>query len=378
MLMQGKSAWGTFSKEHSTGDADAPLYLFAETVLTDTHQRFRQGFPGEVTYAVKANPDPAILETLARSGMAAFDVASVAEMKLVRGIHPGARLHYHNPVRSRAEISAARSFDITSWSVDRLSELDKLGVIEGDEISVRLKLPVTGAAYDFGSKFGATPDEAVDLLKAVVARGGRPSMTFHPGTQCQDPNAWARYIGACAEVAERAGVKLHRLNVGGGFAARRGTVTPDLEAVFRVIGQATHAAFGAQAPALVCEPGRAMVAEAVTLVLRVKAISGDAVFLNDGLYGALAEWRDMGAPDRVEVLTCDGAARSGEIRDRIVFGPTCDSLDRLTAPLPLPGDIEEGDLLVIAGMGAYARSLATQFNGYGHGPMLSPEVAAQG
>ena len=124
--------------------------------------------------------------------------------------------------------------------------------------------------------------------------------------------------------------------------------------------------FGADAPALVCEPGRAMVAEAFTLGLRVKAIrESGAVFLNDGVYGGLTEIRDIGAPDRLRVIAPDGTARRGGPVPRVVFGPTCDSIDRLPDPLPLPGDMEEGDHVLIAGMGAYSRALSTRFNGYG-------------
>ncbi|ETX27410.1 alanine racemase [Roseivivax isoporae] len=345
---------------------DAPVLFFRPDVLQATARRFLAGFPGLVTYAVKANPDPAVLANLAAAGIGAFDVASPEEMALARAAAPDAVLHYHNPVRSAAEIAAGRAAGVASWSVDRLSELDKLACLAPrTEIAVRLKLPVPGAAYDFGSKFGAAPEEAAALLRAVVARGFTPSVTFHPGTQCTDPAAWARYIAASAEAATAAGVRLARLNVGGGFAADRSGAAPDLEAVFAVIGAATREAFGANAPALVCEPGRAMVAEAVTLALRVKASDDRAVTLNDGIYGALAEWRDMGPGGRLRVLSPAGHLRSAAPRPRLAFGPTCDSLDRLPDPIDLPGDIAEGDWLICPAMGAYSGALVTRFNGYG-------------
>ena len=199
-------------------------------------------------------------------------------MEQVRRAAPQARLHYHNPIRSNAEIAAARRYGITSWSVDRISELDKLGPLNGAEIAVRLKLPVAGAAYDFGSKFGAGPEESGALLRAVVARGGVPSLTFHPGTQCREPQAWQSYIRAAAEISGAAGVRLHRLNVGGGFPAYREDPAPDLPALFAAIDGAVDGSFGTKRPALVCEPGRAMVAEAFDLALRIKARDGDTVF----------------------------------------------------------------------------------------------------
>jgi ornithine decarboxylase len=344
---------------------DDPVLFLSEAQLRRDAQRFQAGFPGEVTYAVKANPLPDVVGVLVRAGLRAFDVASVAEMALVRGQCPEARLHYHNPVRSVAEIAQARRYGVVSWSVDRMSELDKLGDIQGVEIAVRLKLPVAGAAYDFGGKFGADPALAQQLLQVVAQRGGVPSMTFHPGTQCHDPEAWARYITACAQIAGRAGLRLHRLNVGGGFAAQRGARCPDLEAVFQRIGAELHHGFGTDAPGLVCEPGRAMVAESGTLVLRVKGVGEGAVFLNDGLYGGLAEWRDMPAGGRVSVFDRAGQLRQGALQPWVVFGPTCDSLDQVPGPVPLPSDLAEGDYLLIRAMGAYSTAIATGFNGYG-------------
>ena len=346
---------------------DQPVLCFAPGVLQATARRFIDGFEGLVTYAVKANDDPAVLANLVAAGIGAFDVASPAEMARVRAVKGDAVLHYHNPVRSAAEIADGVRYGIASWSVDCPQELAKLAEVprEGTEIAVRLRLPVAGAAYDFGAKFGADPEAAVMLLQEAQAMGFAVSLTFHPGTQCADPEAWAVYVAAAADVAARAGVRLRRLNVGGGFAAHRAGDAPDLEAIFARISGALQV-FGADRPALVCEPGRAMVSEAFTAVFRVKALRGDgAVFLNDGIYGALAEWRDIGAPGRIRVRTPEGAVREGALCDRVVFGPTCDSLDRLPEPLALPGDIAEGDYLVVSGMGAYAAAIATGFNGYG-------------
>ncbi|MAU51864.1 MAG: ornithine decarboxylase [Roseovarius sp.] len=347
---------------------DAPVLYFSPDRLQATARAFREGFPGLVTYAVKANPGEEVLANLVAAGITAFDVASPEEMRAVRALCPDAVLHYHNPVRSPEEVAVAAALGVRAYSVDCLRELDKLSgrVARGAEMSVRLALPVPGAAYDFGAKFGLGPEAAAALLSEAAARGFRPSITFHPGTQCADPAAWGTYIGVAAKVARKAGLRLHRLNVGGGFASHRSGQAPDLAPIFAHIRAEVARHFGADAPALVCEPGRAMVAEAFTLGLRVKAIrESGAVFLNDGVYGGLTEIRDIGAPDRLRVIAPDGTARRGGPVPRVVFGPTCDSIDRLPDPLPLPGDMEEGDHVLIAGMGAYSRALSTRFNGYG-------------
>ncbi|MGR3496865.1 type III PLP-dependent enzyme [Citreimonas sp.] len=352
-------------------DDDAPYFRHDAEALARVARVFLTGFPGLVTYAVKANPAPAVIAGLHRAGITAFDVASPAEMALVRDAAPGAALHYHNPIRSPAEIAVARGHGIASWSVDRPGELDKLGDIGGDEIAVRFKLPVTGAAYDFGAKFGAEPDIAVALLRLVAECGGKPSLTFHPGTQCEGAEPWARYIAAAADIARRAGVPLTRLNVGGGFPSHRAGDAPTLQGHFDTIAQAARAAFDTPPP-LVCEPGRALAADAAQLVLRIKAVDGRTLFLNDGLYGALGEWRDLPATDRIAVVDSDGRPRRGAVVPWRVFGPTCDSLDMLPAPLPLPEDLGEGDHVIVGGMGAYAASLVTRFNGYGTTRVAAP------
>jgi len=347
---------------------DAPVLYFNPARLQATAREFLGGFPGLVTYAVKANPGEEVLANLVRAGLNAFDVASPVEMRAVRAVAPNGVLHYNNPVRSPAEVATAAEMGVCSFSVDSLSELYKLRgkVSQDSEIGVRLALPVTGAAYHFGEKFGSAPGPAAELLRAVVENGFAPSITFHPGTQCADPQAWGSYIAAAADVARAARVRLHRLNVGGGFAAHRTGAVPDLAAIFARIRTEVTQHFGTEAPMLVCEPGRAMVAEAFSLALRVKALrDSGAIFVNDGVYGGLTEIRDIGAPDRITVIAPDGTLRGGGLRPRVVYGPTCDSIDRLPDPLPLPGDLAEGDHILIAGMGAYTRSLSTGFNGYG-------------
>ncbi len=346
---------------------DEPVLYVSPYVLQATARRFLTGFPGLVTYAVKANSAREVLENLVAAGLRAFDVASPAEMAAVREVAPWAVLHYNNPVRSEAEIAAALRFGVTSYSVDCDGELDKLiraGVSMEAEISVRLRLPVKGAAYDFGAKFGADPAAAEHLLRRVAEAGFRPAMTFHPGTQCDDPAAWTAYIEACAQVARAAGVRLQRLNVGGGFPAHRRGAAPELELFFSEIGGSVATAFRAETPALVCEPGRAMVAEAFSLATRVKSVRDGAVFLNDGIYGGLAEFPVLGNTDRIEALR-DGADVVGAAMERVVFGPTCDSLDRLPGTLPLPARLREGDHILFHGLGAYSTATVTRFNGYG-------------
>mgnify|MGYP000208999071 FL=1 len=350
--------------------AESSVLFFAPTRLQAAARRFVAGFPGLVTYAVKANPSEEVILNLAAAGVKAFDVASVPEIAMVRRLVPDAALHFNNPVRTRAEIDAAIRLGVVSFSVDSMSELDKLIAARpapGTEVSVRFKLPVAGAIYDFGAKFGLPADAAAPVLARVAAAGLVPSLTFHPGTQCTEPGAWAAYIRAAAAIAVTAGVRIARLNVGGGFPSHRNAaVVPELAAMFIAIATETVEAFGDAPPALLCEPGRALVGDAFALAVRVRAVrDGAHVFLNDGIYGGLAEAALLGAPDRIVALAPDGTRRTGNRVERIVFGPTCDSVDRLPGMIGLPDDLAEGDWVVFQGMGAYCAVTATRFNGFG-------------
>ncbi|KZY49827.1 type III PLP-dependent enzyme [Sulfitobacter sp. KE29] len=347
---------------------DAPALFLAPSVLQATARRFQADFDGLVTYAIKANDRAEVLSNLVAAGITTFDVASPAEMAAVRAVCPQAVLHYNNPVRSTSEVEAGIAARVYSWSVDDMSELAKLRDVPRDnEVAVRFALPVKGAAYDFGSKFGAVPEEAAVLLRAVVEMGFTPSMCFHPGTQCNDPQAWVQYVHAAADILRMAGVSIDRLNIGGGFAVDRGFDAPDHRAVFAAVKAALAESFGAGAPALLCEPGRAMVADAAVLATRIKGMRNDGrtVFLNDGIYGGLPDLRDMGLSGLVDVVGPDGMRRQGAAKPRVVFGPTCDSLDRLPDGLPLPEDAQTGDYLLFGGMGAYSIAMSTAFNGYG-------------
>ncbi len=371
-----KTIWTNPTEYLRNQQPENPVLFFAPQAIQAVARKFLDGFPGLVTYAVKSNPGEEVIENLIAAGVKGFDCASPFEIDLIRRLAPDAAIHYNNPVRSRAEIAHAVARQIKSYSVDSASELAKLiEMVPTDkcEISVRFKLPVAGAAYNFGAKFGATEDVAVELLKTEAAAGYIASITFHPGTQCTDPAAWASYIREAAVIARRAGVKIARLNVGGGFPNHRAEgVLPQLDATFATIDRVATEAFGTERPMLICEPGRAMCGDAFTLAARVKAVRDDLhVFLNDGVYGSLFELGQIGIIDRIAVISSEGARRIGAILPRICFGPTCDSVDRLPGDVPVPADIAEGDYVIVHGMGAYSTVTNSRFNGFGELGMVT-------
>ncbi|RRH76974.1 type III PLP-dependent enzyme domain-containing protein [Falsigemmobacter faecalis] len=365
-----KTIWAKPAEFIAHQQPQHPVMFFAPGVLQDVARRFIDGFPGFVSYAVKANPMEVVIENLATAGLRGFHVGSVTEMRMIRRLAPDAVIHYNNPVRARAEILAAAAMAVKSFAVDSRSELAKLIELlpaSGIEVSVRFRLPTAAPDDKARAKFGADPALAAELLIAVAAAGFTPSLSFHTGTQCTEASEWVRHILAAAEIAAQAGVQIARLNVGGGFPGHRlNGVKPDLKGIFAAIAETTQSAFGAAAPRLVCEPGRGMVAECFTLGTCVRALRDDEhVFLNDGTYGSLDELPLVGLTDRIEVLSPEGRPKTAAPRPRVLFGPTCDPVDRLPGEVPLAGDLAEGDHLLFHGLGAYSTATNTRFNGFG-------------
>jgi len=356
-------------------DPEEPVFCFSAEALHRRVAEFLTAFPGEVSYAVKANPGQHIILAASGYGLTAFDVASVHEMRSVRSVAPRAQFHYHNPVKSRREIDEAyHSFGCRRFAADDLQEIykiaDTIGRSSGIEIAVRFRLPRLGgsSAHDFSSKFGATRPEAVELLKSVAALGFGPVLTFHPGSQCIDPMAYVRHITAAAKIGRRAGVRLTALNVGGGFPARyRDADVPPLAIFFTAIADTARREFSPEIPRLECEPGRGLVAASTCLLTRIKLVkhNRDEVFINDGIYGALMEIyqvSDIVPPARA---VRSGAQLQGPTRLWTIYGPTCDPLDRLPVKFELPVDLREGDFIEFGSIGAYGAATSTRFNGYG-------------
>ncbi len=362
---------------------EEPVFLFSASELKSRANQFIDNFPGQVTYAVKCNPSAEVIATLAAAGIKTWDVASVHEMKAVKAIDPNARFHYHNPVKSRREIEDAyKHYGCRRFAVDCREEVQKIidivGRDETVELAVRLVLPRErgSSAHDFSTKFGAAEHICIELLQQVQAAGYIPVLTFHPGSQSKEPQVYVRHIDAAARIAKNSGVTVRKLNVGGGFPANYELSTaPEPEVFFRAIDQAVTRAFGADHPALECEPGRGLVATCMSLLTSVKLVctDGDDIFINDGVYGGLMEY--MQAPDLrppFRVLR-DGKEIEGHAKSWKVFGPTCDPLDVLPHRLDLFEAIAEGDYIEFGTVGAYGLATATRFNGYGAHKIVAVE-----
>jgi ornithine decarboxylase len=344
---------------------DCPVLCMSRRILRTETGRFLSSFPGRVLYAVKCNPHAAVLRTLIAAGITDFDVASLPEILAVKAVAPAARCYFNHPVKTADSIRAAYwRHGVTDFVVDSLPELEKvLAETEGAKVTIQLRLKVVSGseAYDFSSKFGLTTDCAGELVKIVCHRGVRWALSFHVGSQCETPDAYVAALEIVAAVMSKAGTEAAYVNVGGGFPALLPErPTASIETFFDAIRR-TRDRLGL--PALMCEPGRALVWRAGTLVTQVVLRNGDRLYLNDGVYGSLGEINFGRFPLTARVVRPDGRP-SGIAMNFQLFGPTCDSFDALDQRVALAEDVRAGDWLMMDGMGAYSIALANRFNGF--------------
>jgi ornithine decarboxylase len=347
---------------------DLPVLCLIPHRIQAATQRFRAGFPGKVMYAVKANPDRDVLGWIAQAGIDAFDTASIPEIALARSVVSSAHCAYNHPVKPRASlVTAYKDWGVRDFVVDHAAELQKLfQELDSDiVVQVRVVTPNSKARVSFNEKFGASPAEAASLLRAVKERGAIPALTMHVGWQTVDPQAFAAAIHLLATVAAEAGVRPHYLNVGGGFPSLLMPSHLRIEDFFEAIGSAHASEAVLTGVPLRCEPGSAIVTSGGGVLTQVLLVKEQSIYLNDGIYGALAELLHSKLQPPTRVYTRDGEERTGARRSFRTFGPTCDSYDASPVPFEVPATIREGDWLYLGSMGAYSAPLITDFNGLG-------------
>lgn len=325
-------------------------------------------FPGDVLYAVKCNPHPRVLQALYRGGVRHFDTASLAEVKLVRGLlGKKVAAYFNHPVKARAAIAEASGrHGVRHFVVDSEGELHKVAESASGhfEIAVRLATPPGEAVQHMSSKFGASPHDAAQLLRAAAAMGHPAGIAFHVGSQCRDPNDYARALGLAAQVRDLAGVPVGTINVGGGFPAwYLGDDVPPLEAFTDRIASGVRE-FGFQDSRLQCEPGRALVACGGSILTQVQLRKGRSLYINDGIFGNLCEMVYLKLRLPLRIHRAGGGGVPGPDSEFTLFGPTCDPVDVLPGVWALPEGIQEGDWIEFGQIGAYSSAIATNFNGF--------------
>ncbi len=331
---------------------------------------FRENFPGDVFYAVKANPSEWVLDALWGAGIRGFDVASDVEAALIARKFPDPQIAFMHPVKSRRAIARAfHDYGVKTFALDSEDELEKiLAETNGAKdltLVVRFAVSGDGAAYPLARKFGVTAEEAPALLRKVRQSSEEMlGVSFHVGSQCMRTDAFRNAMEMVNRAIVSAGVLVDIVDIGGGFPAiYPGMTPPPMIDYVNAIKSSFEEMFVAQNAKLWAEPGRALVAEAGSTVTRVELRKGDALYLNDGAFGTLFDATHLNWAFPAKLLRTEPSrAKLAPFR---LYGPTCDSMDAAAGPFMLPADIREGDLIEIGSLGAYGTAMGTRFNGFG-------------
>ena len=348
---------------------DNPVYCIRKRPIHIASKFFQKKFPGKILYAVKTNPNTEVLKTILDSGIDQFDVASIKEIEVIKNLNKYVKCSYMHTVKSRDNIREAYfKYNIKTFALDSKDELIK--IIESTnyakdlELFVRVSVSNEHAEIDLSKKFGAATAEAIGLLRLTKQYSKKIGISFHVGSQCMHPVSYAKGIEEIGKIIKRTKILPDYINVGGGFP----TIYPDLISqplinYFNEISESLQNLELSKMPEIICEPGRAIVAESGSTIVKVLLRKKQKLFINDGTYGTLF---DAGVPNIVypSKLITNRKATSKKMTAFDFYGPTCDSMDYMKGPFLLPNNTKEGDYIELGQLGAYGLTFRTEFNGF--------------
>lgn len=348
----------------------SPYFSVSREALISNLDRLRKHIRADIFYAVKANPEPEVLLTIAAHG-AGFEVASLYELVALDGLAAPDRILYGTAVKPSAHIYEAYTRGVRDFVADSRPEIDKIArYAPGSNLFIRVRVDDSQSVFAFGEKFGAEAREVVDLVGHAVKCGLNPvGLSFHVGSQSTRLTAWADAIRTVIPLwkqLEAAGIALRVLNIGGGFPCQYDTAVtvPSIDDIGAQITSAVELLPGVR---LIAEPGRFVVATAATLTTRViaRVDRDDAcwLFLDAGCYNGLFEAMAYQGDTRYPVTLVHGTA-DGPLRRFNIAGPTGDSADVIARDVLLPETTREGASLVFHNVGAYTMSMSVPFNGF--------------
>ena len=348
-----------------------PVYCIRKNSILSASNFFQKKFPGKILFAVKTNPHPEVIKTLIKSGIDQFDVASIEEIKVVKKFSKTAKCCYMHTVKSRESITEAYfKYGVKTFALDTKDELIK--IIESThkakdlELFIRVSVSNEHAEIDLSKKFGALNSEATGLLRLAKLHSNKIGLSFHVGSQCMHPISYAKGITEIGNIIKKTKIVPNYINVGGGFP----TIYPDLipqslDSYFDEIKKSLENLKINNLPEIICEPGRALVAESGSTIVRVNLRKKQKLYINDGTYGTLF---DAGTPNIVfpSKMIKDNSNKiiSKKLTAFDFYGPTCDSMDYMKGPFLLPNNIKENDYIELGQLGSYGLTFRTKFNGF--------------
>jgi ornithine decarboxylase len=348
---------------------DYPVYCIRPEQIKKSALFFKDNFPGKILYAVKTNPHEKVIKQIILDGIKDFDVASLAEIKLIKKINPESTLHFMHTIKSKESISSAYfDYGVRSFSLDNKDELRKIleatNQAKDLKLFVRIAISNEHAEIDLSRKFGALPSESLGLVRLCKEHSKKLGISFHVGSQCMEKISYSKGIREIGNIIKKTKIIPDIINIGGGFPA----IYPDLkpEALTKYMKEIKKGIKNLKLnklPEIMCEPGRAIVAESGSSIVKVILRKKQNLYINDGTYGSLF---DAGVPNFIfpSRMITNGRIQSKKLTPFSFFGPTCDSLDYMKGPFLLPNNIKEGDYIELGQLGAYGLTFRTNFNGF--------------
>ena len=350
---------------------EKPVYCIRKNSIQSAVKYFIKNFPGKILYAVKTNPHPLVIEKVIEGGVEQFDVASIEEIKAIKSFSQTAKCSYMHTVKSRENIKEAYfKYGVKTFSLDTKDELIKIIETTNNakdlELFVRVAVSNEHAEIDLSKKFGALNSEAAGLLRLAKQHSKKIGLSFHVGSQCMHPISYAKGINDIGNIIKKTKIIPDYINVGGGFPAIYPDLIPQtLDSYFDEIKKSLENLKLEKLPEIICEPGRALVAESGSTIVKVNLRKKQKLYINDGTYGTLF---DAGTPNIVfpskMIKENSNKIISKKLTAFDFFGPTCDSMDYMKGPFLLPNNIKENDYIELGQLGAYGLTFRTQFNGF--------------
>ena len=348
---------------------ESPVYCIRPKSIQKSVEFFKNAFPGKVLYAVKTNPNEKIIKIIINNGIQNFDVASINEIKIIRKIDNKVKLYFMHTVKSRESIEQAYfQYNVKDFALDTKEELlkilDATNNAKDLNLYVRVAISNEHAEIDLSRKFGALSSEALGLLRLCKEHGKKVGLSFHVGSQCMDKISFSKGIAEIGNIIKKTKITPDVINIGGGFPSIYPDLVPEpLENYMTEIKNELKKLKLEKMPEIFCEPGRALVAESGSTIVKVILKKKQKLYINDGTYGSLF---DAGVPNFIlpSKMITNGRIVSKKLTAFNFYGPTCDSLDYMKGPFMLPNNIREGDYIELGQLGAYGTTFRTKFNGF--------------
>jgi ornithine decarboxylase len=348
---------------------NSPVYCIRPESLKTSTQFFKNNFPGKVLYAVKTNPNEEVLKHIIKNGIKDFDTASINEISLIKRIKPDAHVYFMHTAKSRNDISEAYfNLGVKDFALDTKDELIKIleatNYAKDLTLYIRIAISNEHAEIDLSKKFGAQSGEALGLVRLCKEHASRIGISFHVGSQCMHKISFTKAINEVGNIIKKTKIIPDIINIGGGFPSVYPDLNPEpLENYLDEIKRSIAKLNLPETPQLICEPGRAIVAESGSTIVKVNLRKKQKLYINDGTYGTLF---DAGVPNFIlpSRMILNGRVQSKKLTPFSFYGPTCDSMDFMKGPFLLPNNIKEGDYIELGQLGAYGLTFRTKFNGF--------------